>query len=46
VKFIGGLILGLLIVPFGAYLYFTGGAAPVATTDSDMRSRITSRTRL
>ena len=35
-KFIGGLILGLLIVPFGAYLYFTGGAAPVATTDSDM----------
>jgi len=36
VKFIGGLILGLLIVPFGAYLYFTGGAAPVATTDSDM----------
>ena len=35
-KFIGGLILGLLIVPFGAYLYFTGGAATVATTDSDM----------
>ena len=23
-------------MPFGAYLYFTGGAAPVATTDSDM----------
>jgi mono/diheme cytochrome c family protein len=23
-------------VPFGAYLYFTGGSAPVATTDSDM----------
>jgi len=36
VKFIAGLILGLLVVPFGAYLYFTGGAAPVATTDSDM----------
>ncbi|MFZ0799522.1 MAG: cytochrome c [Terriglobales bacterium] len=35
-KFIVGLILGLVIVPFGAYLYFTGGAAPVATTDSDM----------
>ena len=35
-KFIAGLILGLLIVPFGAYLYFTGGSAPVATTDSDM----------
>ena len=36
VKFIAGLLLGLLIVPFGAYLYFTGGSAPVATTDSDM----------
>jgi len=36
VKFIAGLILGLLVVPFGAYLYFTGGAAPVATTDSDV----------
>src|SRR5271167_4994364 len=36
VKFIAGLLLGLIIVPFGAYLYFTGGSAPVATTDSDM----------
>jgi len=36
VKFVAGLILGLLIVPCGAYLYFTGGSAPVATTDSDM----------
>ena len=36
VKFIVGLLLGLLIVPFGAYLYFTGGHAPVATTDSDI----------
>ncbi len=35
-KFIVGLLLGLALVPFGAYLYFTGGAAPVATTDSDM----------
>lgn len=35
-KFIVGLILGLLVMPFGAYLYFTGGSAPVATTDSDM----------
>ena len=35
-KFIVGLLLGLLVVPFGAYLYFTGGSAPVATTDSDM----------
>ena len=36
VKFIVGLILGLFVVPFGAYLYFTGGSAPVATTDSNM----------
>jgi thiosulfate dehydrogenase len=36
VKFIGGLLLGLILVPFAAYLYFTGGSAPVATTDSDM----------
>jgi mono/diheme cytochrome c family protein len=35
-KFIVGLILGLLIVPFGLYLYLTGGSAPVATTDSSM----------
>jgi len=36
VKFIAGLILGFLVVPFGLYLYLTGGSAPVATTDSDM----------
>ncbi len=35
-KFIIGLILGILVVPCGAYLYFTGGSAPVATTDSDV----------
>jgi len=35
-KFIVGLLLGLILVPLGAYLYFTGGGAPVATTDSDM----------
>ena len=35
-KFFSGLILGLLIVPAAAYLYLTGGTAPVATTDSDM----------
>jgi mono/diheme cytochrome c family protein len=28
--------LGLLIVPAGAYLYFTGGSAPVAISDGDM----------
>jgi len=35
VKFIGGLLLGFLLVPLGVYLYFAGGSAPVATTDSD-----------
>lgn len=35
-KFIAGLILGLLLVPLLIYLYFSGGGAPVATTDSDM----------
>jgi len=36
VKFVIGLLLGLLLVPFGAYLYVAGGSAPVATTDSDI----------
>jgi mono/diheme cytochrome c family protein len=36
VKFIVGLILGVILVPFAAYLYFASGSAPVATTDSDM----------
>jgi thiosulfate dehydrogenase len=35
-KFILGLVLGLLIVPAAAYLYFTGGSVPVATSDGDM----------
>lgn len=35
-KFILGLLLGLFLVPAAAYLYFTAGSAPVATTDSDM----------
>lgn len=35
-KFILGLLLGLLLVPAAAYLYFTAGSAPVATTDSDI----------
>ncbi len=34
-KFIVGLLLGVLLVPFGVYLYVAGGSAPVATTDSD-----------
>lgn len=35
-RFIVGLVLGLAIVPAMAYLYLTGGSAPVATTDGDM----------
>jgi thiosulfate dehydrogenase len=36
VKFVIGVIVGVLLVPAWAYLYFTQGSAPVATTDSDM----------
>jgi thiosulfate dehydrogenase len=36
VKFIAGLVLGLILVPLGVFLYFSTGSAPVATTDSDM----------
>jgi thiosulfate dehydrogenase len=36
VKVIAALLLGLILVPLGVYMYFTGGSAPVATTDSDM----------
>jgi len=36
VKFIAGLLLGLILVPAVVYLYFTSGGAPVATTDSDV----------
>jgi thiosulfate dehydrogenase len=36
VRFVGGLILGLILLPFFVFLYFTSGSAPVATTDSDM----------
>jgi thiosulfate dehydrogenase len=36
VKFILGLVLGLILVPVGIYLYLAGGSAPIATTDSDM----------
>lgn len=35
-KFIIGLVVGLLLLPLGAYFYFASGKAPVATTDSDM----------
>jgi mono/diheme cytochrome c family protein len=36
VKFIAGLVLGIILVPLLVYSYFTGGSAPVATTDPDM----------
>lgn len=35
-KFIAGLVLGIVLVPALVYFYFTSGSAPVATTDSDM----------
>lgn len=35
-KFVGGLVLGLILVPLMVVVYFTSGSAPVATTDSDM----------
>ena len=34
--FIWGLILGVLAIPAAGYMYFTGGHAPVATSDPDM----------
>jgi thiosulfate dehydrogenase len=34
--FIWGLILGALAIPAAGYMYFTGGHAPVATSDPDM----------
>jgi thiosulfate dehydrogenase len=36
VKFVAGLVLGLILVPVFMFLYFTSGTAPVATTDSDI----------
>jgi thiosulfate dehydrogenase len=35
-KFIFGLIIGLVLVPLSAYLYFVSGSAPVATSDPMM----------
>ncbi|MGA9640663.1 MAG: cytochrome c [Terriglobales bacterium] len=35
-KFLAGLILGILVVPAILYIYFASGMAPVATTDPDM----------
>src|SRR5450631_2807839 len=35
-KFLVGLILGLILVPLGVYLYFSTGSAPVATAAPPM----------
>jgi mono/diheme cytochrome c family protein len=35
-KFVAGLVLGIVLVPVMVYFYFAGGSAPVATTDADM----------
>jgi mono/diheme cytochrome c family protein len=35
-KFIAGLVLGIIVVPAVLYFYLIGGSAPVATTDPDM----------
>lgn len=35
-RFVGGLILGLVLVPLFVFMYFVSGSAPVAVTDSDM----------
>ncbi|MGA9528453.1 MAG: c-type cytochrome [Terriglobales bacterium] len=35
-KFVAGLVVGIILVPVLVYFYFTSGSAPVATTDSDM----------
>lgn len=35
-KFIAGLVLGIIVVPLLLYFYLVSGAAPVATTDPNM----------
>ena len=35
-KFIIGLIIGLILIPLGVYIYFTTGMAPVATSSQAM----------
>lgn len=35
-KFVAGVVLGIILVPVLIYFYLTGGSAPVATTDPDM----------
>ena len=35
-KFLLGLIVGLIVIPAGVYLYFSSGRAPVATSSAPM----------
>jgi thiosulfate dehydrogenase len=35
-KFLFGLIVGLIVIPVGVYMYFSSGSAPVATTSAPM----------
>jgi mono/diheme cytochrome c family protein len=35
-KFLIGLIVGLIVIPIGVYMYFSSGSAPVATSSSPM----------
>lgn len=35
-KFLIGLIVGLIVIPVGVYMYFSTGTAPVATSSSPM----------
>jgi thiosulfate dehydrogenase len=35
-KFLFGLIVGLIVIPVGVYMYFSTGSAPVATAAEPM----------
>jgi thiosulfate dehydrogenase len=35
-KFLVGLIVGLIVIPVGVYMYFSTGSAPVATASAPM----------
>jgi thiosulfate dehydrogenase len=35
-KFLFGLIVGLIVIPVGVYMYFSSGTAPVATSSAPM----------
>ncbi len=33
-KFLIGVIVGLIVIPIGVYMYFSSGSAPVATSSN------------